>query len=157
MVIVGPLSGVLVDRWRRQRLISWTDIIGGLLVLAAALLFLFAPSRTALLVTVVFAVALATGLLDTISQPAIGACLPDIVPKEKLEPANSLNMAGMQIAVFVAQGSAGGALRSRRHAFARAGKCRDLPLGRRQRAFHADPAPSAARSRPPAPRRAVPQ
>ncbi len=107
MVIIGPLSGVLVDRWRRQRLISWTDIIGGLLVLGAALLFLLTPSRTSLLIGVVFAVALATGLLDTISQPAIGASIPDIVPKGRLEAANSLNMAGMQIAVFIAQASAG--------------------------------------------------
>jgi MFS family permease len=107
MVIIGPLSGVLVDRWRRQRLISWTDILGGLLVLAAALLFLFVGVRTSILIGVVFTVALATGLLDTISQPAIGASLPDVVPKEKLEPANSLNMGGMQIAAFISQGFAG--------------------------------------------------
>jgi len=36
MVVLGPVAGVLVDRFSRQRLIAWTDIAGGALVLAAA-------------------------------------------------------------------------------------------------------------------------
>ena len=36
MVILGPIAGVLVDRWDRRRLIAWTDLAGGFLVLGAA-------------------------------------------------------------------------------------------------------------------------
>jgi len=106
MVVLGPVSGVLVDRWNRQRLIAWTDIAGGILVLAAAALF-FLPSAVALRIGVVFSVTVLTGLLDTVSQPAIGASLPDLVPRKRLEAANSLNMSGVQVAAFSAQALAG--------------------------------------------------
>jgi MFS transporter, DHA3 family, macrolide efflux protein len=106
MVVLGPVSGVLVDRWDRRRLIAWTDIAGGALVLAAAAFFIL-PSAAAVRVGIVFFVTVLTGLLDTISQPAIGASVPDLVPRERLEAANSLNMSGMQVAVFISQGFAG--------------------------------------------------
>ena len=106
MVVLGPVSGVVVDRWNRQKLIAWTDIAGGVLVLAAAALF-FLPSGVAVRIGVVFSVTVLTGLLDTFSQPAIGASLPDLVPQKRLEAANSLNMSGVQVAAFSAQAVAG--------------------------------------------------
>jgi MFS family permease len=105
-VVLGPVAGVVVDRWNRQRLIAWTDLAGGVLVLAAAAFF-FLPFAAGLRIGIVFCVTILTGLLDTFSQPAIGASLPDLVPKKRLEAANSLNMAGVQVAVFSAQGLAG--------------------------------------------------
>jgi len=106
-VLLGPVAGVAVDRFDRRKIIAYTDLAGGLFVLLAALLFLLRPEATGLLIATVFAVTLATGLLDTFSQPSIGASLPDLVPKERLEAANGLNMAGVQLAVFGAQGSSG--------------------------------------------------
>lgn len=106
MVVLGPVAGVIVDRWNRQRLIAWTDLAGGVLVLAASAFF-FLPASAAARIGVVFGVTILTGLLDAFSQPAIGASLPDLVPQKRLEAANSLNMAGMHVAMFVAQGLAG--------------------------------------------------
>ncbi len=106
MVVLGPIAGVVVDRWNRQKLIAWTDLAGGVLVLAAAGFF-FLPFASGLRIGVVFCVTILTGLLDTFSQPAIGASLPDLVPKRRLEAANGLNMAGVQVAVFSSQGLAG--------------------------------------------------
>jgi MFS transporter, DHA3 family, macrolide efflux protein len=106
MVVLGPIAGVMVDRWNRQRLIAWTDLAGGFLVLAAAGFF-FLPFDTPVRIGVIFSVTVMTGLLDTFSQPAIGASVPDLVPREKLEAGNSLNMSGMQIAMFISQGFAG--------------------------------------------------
>ncbi len=106
MVILGPIAGVFVDRWNRRNLIAWTDIAGGLFVLLAAFFFIL-PFESGLRIAVVFGVTICTGLLDTFSQPAIGASVPDLVPRAKLEAANSLNMAGMHVAMFVAQGLAG--------------------------------------------------
>jgi hypothetical protein len=40
-------------------------------------------------------------------MPAIGASVPDLVPRARLELANSMNMSGVQIAEFIAQGFAG--------------------------------------------------
>jgi MFS transporter, DHA3 family, macrolide efflux protein len=106
MVILGPIAGVFVDRWDRRKLIAWTDLAGGFLVLGAAAFF-FLPVALPLRIGVVFGVTILTGLLDSISQPAIGASVPDLVPHKRLEAANGLNMAGVQVAVFVAQGLAG--------------------------------------------------
>jgi MFS transporter, DHA3 family, macrolide efflux protein len=106
MVILGPLSGVVVDRWNRQRLIAWTDIAGGLFVLGAACFF-FLPFAAPVRIGIVFCVTVLTGLLDTFSQPAIGASVPDLVPRDRLEAGNSLNMSGVQAAVFIAQGFSG--------------------------------------------------
>ena len=106
-VLLGPVAGVFVDRWDRRKIIAYTDIAGGLVVLAAALLFFLLPGARGLLIAAVFAVTLATGLLDTFSQPSISSSVPLLVPKEKLEAANSLNMSGVQLAVFGAQGSSG--------------------------------------------------
>jgi len=107
LVLLGPLAGVFVDRVNRGRLIAWTDVAGGVLVSAAAALFFLVPGSQALLLAAVFVVSLGTGLLDTFSQPSINACLPDLVPREKLEAANSLNLTGLHAAMLVAQGAAG--------------------------------------------------
>jgi DHA3 family macrolide efflux protein-like MFS transporter len=106
-VVLGPLAGVLVDIWDRKRIIAWTDLAGGVFILLAAFLFFSLPGATGLLIAAVFAVSLLTGALDTFSQPSIGASIPDIVPKEKLEAANGLNMGGLQVAMFLSQGSSG--------------------------------------------------
>jgi DHA3 family macrolide efflux protein-like MFS transporter len=107
MVLLGPVAGVFVDRVNRGRMIAWTDVAGGLLVSAAAALFFLVPGQQALLLAAVFVVSLGTGLLDTFSQPSIMAAIPDLVPREKLEAANSLNMSGLHVAMLVAQGTAG--------------------------------------------------
>jgi len=106
-VLLGPVAGVFVDRWDRRKIIAYTDIAGGLFVLAAALLFFLAPAARALLIGAVFAVTLATGLLDAFSQPSIASSVPALVPRDRLEAANGLNMSGVQLAVFGAQGSSG--------------------------------------------------
>lgn len=107
MVLLGPIAGVFVDRVNRGRMVAWTDVAGGALVSAAAVLFLVMPTRTPLLLGAVFVVTLATGLLDTFSQPSITASLPDLVPRAKLEAANGLNLAVLHVAMLVAQGAAG--------------------------------------------------
>jgi Bacterial protein of unknown function (DUF894). len=106
-VLLGPIAGVFVDRWDRRKIISYTDIAGGLFVLAAAALFFLVPGSKAALIGAVFAVTLATGLLDAFSQPSISASVPALVPAGKLEAANGLNMSGIQLAVFVSQGGSG--------------------------------------------------
>jgi DHA3 family macrolide efflux protein-like MFS transporter len=107
MVLLGPIAGVFVDRTNRGRLIAWTDIAGGVLVSIAAALFFAVPASTGLLLAAVFAVTLGTGLLDTFSQPSITASIPDLVPREKLEAANGLNLSVLHVAMLVAQGVSG--------------------------------------------------
>lgn len=106
-VLLGPVAGVLVDRLDRRKLIAWTDLAGGLaLLLAFAVLLAFRGNAPAV-IAALFAVTIATGLLDTFSQPAIGSAIPDLVPASRLEAANGLNMGGVQAAGFIAQGLSG--------------------------------------------------
>ena len=107
MVLLGPIAGVFVDRANRGRLIAWTDVAGGVLVSIAAVLFFAVPGSMPLLLATVFTVTLGTGLLDTFSQPSIGASIPDLVPAEKLEAANSLNLSVLHVAMLVAQAASG--------------------------------------------------
>jgi len=107
MVLLGPVAGVFVDRTNRGRLIAWTDIVGGLLVSIAALLFFTVPASTPVLLAAVFAVSLGTGLLDTFSQPSISASIPDLVPRDKLQAANGLNLSVLHAAMLVAQAASG--------------------------------------------------
>ena len=107
MVLLGPIAGVFVDRTNRGRLIAWTDIAGGVLVSIAAVLFFTVPGNVPLLLAAVFTVTLGTGLLDTFSQPSIAASIPDLVPKEKLEAANGLNLSVLHVAMLAAQGVSG--------------------------------------------------
>jgi MFS family permease len=110
MAVLGPAAGVFIDRLNRGKLIAWTDIAGGILLAAAALMFFLLPSvpqNLPVLILSVFIVTLGTGLLDTFSQPAITASLPDLVPKDKLEAANGLNLSGIHLSFLTAQGLAG--------------------------------------------------
>jgi MFS transporter, DHA3 family, macrolide efflux protein len=107
MVLLGPFAGVLVDRVNRGRLVAWTDVAGGVLVGVAAALFFLVPGNSPLLIACVFVVTLGTGLLDTFSQPSISASLPDLVPRERLEAANGLNMSGLHVAMLLSQGVSG--------------------------------------------------
>lgn len=106
-VLLGPIAGVFVDRVNRGRLIAWTDVAGGVLVAIATALFFAVPGNIPLLLAAVFVVTLGTGLLDTFSQPSITACIPDIVPKDRLEAANGLNLSVLHVAMLVAHAAAG--------------------------------------------------
>ncbi len=106
-ILLGPIAGAFVDRADRRRLIAWTDIAGGFVVLAAFAVLLVFPANVPVVVAALFAVTIATGLLDSFSQPAIGSSIPDIVPASRLEAANGLNMGGLQAAGFIAQGLSG--------------------------------------------------
>lgn len=106
-VLLGPAAGVFVDRLDRRKLIAWADIAGGIFVLAALAVMLIVPGNTPAIIAAFFAVTICTGLLDTFSQPAISASVPDLVPAGRLEAANGLNMGSVQMAIFAAQGTSG--------------------------------------------------
>lgn len=98
-----PFGGVLADRFPKRRLMIATDLARALL--AASLIFVDRADR-------LWWVYLSTVLLHSLSSvfnPARGAILPAIVPRELLGPANALNNITMQAAVFLGP-AIGGAL-----------------------------------------------
>ena len=88
-LLMGPLAGVLVDRWNRVRVLYGTDLIRGLLIsLAGMIYFLGADAHSLLLV--LFMVTILTNICSALFNPAATALTPRIVPTAMLTRANSL-------------------------------------------------------------------
>ncbi|MDP8961959.1 MAG: MFS transporter [Actinomycetota bacterium] len=91
---VGPFAGVVIDRWRRQRILVWTNIVR-IVVIAVALPFAYAG----ILGQVVFLAAVVTVLsMNRFFLATIGAVLPKVVPGQELTPANAVATIGGSIA-----------------------------------------------------------
>jgi len=72
-------------------------------------LLLFAPKATRLILPSLFFVSLFISLVGVFFRPTIFAAIPDIVPRDKITTANSVNQATLQIGEFIGQ-SVGGVL-----------------------------------------------
>ncbi|MCK4576043.1 MFS transporter [candidate division WOR-3 bacterium] len=89
-VIFSPLGGSFADRHSRKLIIVSCDLIGGLTNL---LLFVILLINKELILLNIICIILAQVILGTIGgffEPAVFASIPDIVPKNKIESANSL-------------------------------------------------------------------
>ena len=72
----------------------------------AALLFLRADA-TDLIVTALFVVLIINAAASSLFGPAINASVPDLVPKNKIDNANSVLQITYSLAVFIGQGIGG--------------------------------------------------
>lgn len=85
VLVFSVLSGVVVDRVDRKKMMIVSDALRGLVVLT----FLFA--RTADMVPVIYAIAFTQAAIGTLFNPARAAMLPRIVGEEQLIAANSVS------------------------------------------------------------------
>ncbi len=81
MLVLGPLGGVLVDRWDERWIMAGSAGLRALLVLALM------PLKLPL---VIYVVVLALNVLLVVFDPARASLLPGVVPEGRLAPANSL-------------------------------------------------------------------
>jgi len=91
-LVLGPVAGVLADRFDRRLTMVFTDLIRFVLFasIPAAPLFLHSSAK------VVAWTAVATFLVETVTMawlPAKDASVPNLVPRTKLETANQLSLA----------------------------------------------------------------
>jgi MFS family permease len=84
-IILGSVAGVFVDRWDRKRTMVWADLLRAGVLMA----LLFAGSKSGL--WIVYVVAFVTAIMSNFFNPAESALLPNLVEKERLVAANSLN------------------------------------------------------------------
>jgi MFS family permease len=105
-LVIGPVAGVLVDRWDRKRLMIACDLGRAVVVFAVPLLHL----AGALQVWHVAVVAFALTTLRTFFNPALQASLPALVDSRHLVPANALIQASVQTVTVVGPAAAGLAL-----------------------------------------------
>lgn len=105
IVILGPLTGVLADRWNRKALIGTVDLLQALT--SVALIFLFQLNVIA--IWQVLALLTLKGVFQAFHTPAVLAMIPTMVPKDKLSRLNgvnylftsSVNLAGLVVAAVL--------------------------------------------------------
>lgn len=85
--LVGPFAGVLLDRWRRQRVLMWANVVRAGIVLAVAVELIAGRADTALF----FATALAALSVNRFYLAGVAAALPHVVPPGRLVMANSVS------------------------------------------------------------------
>lgn len=84
-IILGPFSGVIVDRCDRKKLIILGDLIRGIGMLIIATLAL----NGSLKIWMVMLMGIVLGICSSFFNPSIQSVLPEIVPSDKLIKANS--------------------------------------------------------------------
>jgi predicted MFS family arabinose efflux permease len=103
IVVLGPLGGVLADRYDRRRLLISADLVRAALMVALAVVA--AAQLPVLLAPLLAAAATAAG---TVTPPCVAACTARLVPDDELQRANALRSAIGQGAIVA--GPALGAL-----------------------------------------------
>jgi MFS family permease len=84
--VIGPLTGPLLDRWRRTRVLALGNLMRAVIVVAAAVsLVVTGPTRLAF-----FIAALAAVSIGRLHSAAALAALPHLVTGNRLVPANSV-------------------------------------------------------------------
>ncbi len=87
IVILGPFTGVLVDRWNRKALIGVVDLLQSLTTVV--LIFLFQLNFVA--IWQVLALLTLKGVFQAFHAPAVWAIIPTMVPRNKLSRMNGVN------------------------------------------------------------------
>jgi MFS transporter, DHA3 family, macrolide efflux protein len=95
--ILSPVAGVWADRYNRKMLIILADGLIATATLILAILYLMGFDAIWLLFVMAAVRAFGTG----IQMPAVGAILPQIVPKDKLTKVNGVNGSIQAIIMFV--------------------------------------------------------
>ncbi len=100
-LLFGVLSGVLVDRWDRRKVILVSDLLRGVVVLG--LVFV----RSADLVWMAYALAFTHAAIATLFDPAKSALLPSLVGKDNLLAANSVSQTSEVVSGLAGTAAAG--------------------------------------------------
>ncbi len=91
-IILNPFGGAIADRFRRRKILLWTDGLCALLCVILA----FIPSNRLMLYGLILANML-LAVSNAFSSPAYRAYVPEVVKKEKLVSYNSYLETSVQI------------------------------------------------------------
>lgn len=106
-ILLGPLGGAVADRFSRIRIIIVSDLVGGIALTGLSLYMLSGRSTTHAVVVLLFVVGVLMGGVRAFFMPAVGAAIPDLVPRERLAAANSFNQLSAHGSLLVGQGLGG--------------------------------------------------
>lgn len=98
--VVGPFAGVLLDRWRRQQILVWSNTLRAALVVGVASLIAAGVVGPPL-----YAVVLACLSVNRFFLSGLSAALPHVVPADELVMANSVTTTLGSVAALVGAGA----------------------------------------------------
>lgn len=91
-LLIGPLAGVFVDRWPKQRMMRFMDALRAVLVCSLLPISGPLPLPLALRLTIIYLVVAAVSALSQFFTPATRAILKEVVPQEQLTRASALTV-----------------------------------------------------------------
>lgn len=98
--LIGPFAGVFLDRWQRQRVLTYGAAVRSVLVIAtAAFLVGHGPSGAGFALT-----ALAALAINRFYLAALAAALPSVVATERLVLANAISPTAGTVATIIGAG-----------------------------------------------------
>jgi MFS family permease len=100
-LVFGLLAGVLVDRWDRRRVLIASDLVRAGLVLG------FLAVTTADRLWLLYALAFASSAAGTFFNPARSVFMAEVLPADRLLPANSLSETSRVVAGVAGVAAAG--------------------------------------------------
>jgi MFS family permease len=106
-VLLGPFGGTFADRHSRIRIVITSDLLAGAAVCLFAASLRLIPARSHVAIGLLFAVAVVLGVIRSFFTPAVSAAIPELVPKERLAAANSLNQLSIQASLLLGQAAGG--------------------------------------------------
>jgi MFS transporter, DHA3 family, macrolide efflux protein len=112
-VILGPFGGTFADRHSRIKIALVCDLLSGVAVLTLAFAMFhprvvaLEPAAVRLVIGLMFGVSVLNGILRAFFTPAYTSVIPDLVPKERIPAANSLNQFSIQSATLIGQAVGG--------------------------------------------------
>lgn len=96
VVLAGPFSGALIDRWNKRKTIVTADILRALFLIP----LLVVKGRS--LLYVIYAVSFSSSLVGIFFEPAFAAATPRIAGRENILKANSLMQTIVSIVKLIA-------------------------------------------------------
>ncbi len=103
-VLLSAIAGAYADRHSRKAIIVWSDLLNGVTIILLSVIFFILPQESPIIITALIIVSLISSSITSFFGPAIGAALPDIVPKDRIQSANSLGQFSRQISRLIGQG-----------------------------------------------------
>ena len=97
--LVGPFAGVLIDRWQRQRILLWSNLLRAALVCAVGVVVATGGQGSLFYVASLTVIGVNRFVLS-----ALSASLPHVVPLDQLVTANSLSSTLGTIAALAGAG-----------------------------------------------------
>lgn len=112
-ILLGPFGGTFADRHSRIRIALVCDLVNGaaMLVLAFAMfnpaVVRLEPGALRFVIGLLLVVSVIAGILRAFFTPAFSAAIPDLVPRDKIPAANSLNQFSVQGSTLIGQAVGG--------------------------------------------------